>query len=831
MSDAPSPLPVLPVPSADEQLDTIRRLRHMSGPKDRPLLLRYAHLGPDRLAAFMIPLWRLPEDTPDKEFPTECMEVTGRHLSEGTFRTLIAVLVIAQNLVELRKKTMEVTLEEALPGSDGSAGDLLTQGGTVQDIKQILHHAQTERVSFEDILLERETPAEQEQTPGSENTDGERLTALDDRPLLDVDMVGTDASERTILDVDLRLEAALGTPYAELYDPGESKEDTSTRDETNSDSKKKGPAEWKLKWGMVGAGFDTPESGEQPESGDWEWISHQNALPDWLQEMCRWASDAWEDPDTGTLFWSKEMLRDLLTAVFEARAKARSSYTEQMDQESPLNGAAPSAASGPATDSMSEEQDSTASVSESTEPDEAKTAPRPDWDDRWMAWPPLVEDEGGTDSFDMMEVGEEVNAKMNKEDQRTINKEDPCTTYLKRLRSAMMVWVHRTVGREILQPWLTTAWHIWPDHDQRPTNVLIEPQGLLHILPLETAPVAWPWKTPPNLETFVYPDGEDNEEEESDEQKTASQTETRETKTHESDEGTPAGGMPPEDRSSQSITQHGAVQNGDKHPLVHHVAAQRVPSTMLIPHVMDLDASGSSASSAMSGKQPRPKTEKGSPLNGASPIGDGRSIVAGPPSNIKTGETAAVREILSKQGRTCVRLETPDMNRDQLLRLLSPGETRLVHIVAHGRYNARSPLDSRLQGTGGVLLSARDLINGTIDLTGVRLVYLSSCWGGHGEADYNDEVMGLVHGVLSAGAACVVGHLYPVDSALAEEMAVAFHEYFIAEGATARKAYRAAVEAAVEASQEEAGEDRLLGTVADWTGYTLYGNPSVRYEG
>jgi hypothetical protein len=114
-----------------------------------------------------------------------------------------------------------------------------------------------------------------------------------------------------------------------------------------------------------------------------------------------------------------------------------------------------------------------------------------------------------------------------------------------------------------------------------------------------------------------------------------------------------------------------------------------------------------------------------------------------------------------------------------------------------------------------------------VDLTGVDVVYLSSCESSYGEGGVSDEVMGLVHVLLAAGARCVIGHLYPIDDAMAARQSIAFYEALGA-GATTREAYRSAVAAGEALEGEPVSGEHDRSYVADWMGLTLYGDPSVR---
>jgi len=89
---------------------------------------------------------------------------------------------------------------------------------------------------------------------------------------------------------------------------------------------------------------------------------------------------------------------------------------------------------------------------------------------------------------------------------------------------------------------------------------------------------------------------------------------------------------------------------------------------------------------------------------------------------------------------------------------------RVIHVAAHGEFQAEHPLNSRL------LLSPEGADNGQLtagDLYGLRLnadlVTLSACETGMGKVLSGDDVVGLTRGFLYAGANSIVASLWPVS--------------------------------------------------------------------
>ena len=342
------------------------------------------------------------------------------------------------------------------------------------------------------------------------------------------------------------------------------------------------------------------------------------------------------------------------------------------------------------------------------------------------------------------------------------------TTYLRTLRRYMMQWVRGAVGRHFLQPWLDAAAAV-KEWGEAPTEIVVEPHGILHVLPLQTASVIWPWNDTRNS----------NEE-----------------------------------------------NHGRERPLIEYVPVRRIPNSLALPYILpgremfgrSADPGGTSSGSAITSFAPagRVTTVKKRPT---------AVLILGPPDRYMEAQIKEVRSLETVVGSDrAVQLSGKKMTLAAMQHALEEHHPKVIHIATHGTYDYRDPLESTLQmGPDQPALRARQLIEGDIDLTGVQLAYLSSCWGGYGEPDYNDELMGTIYALLVAGARCVVTHLYPVQGEVAAATAHTFYNTWM-QGETAAKAYRTAV---LQASQRDTWRKPYMDQ--DWMGYALHGDPTVQW--
>jgi len=161
--------------------------------------------------------------------------------------------------------------------------------------------------------------------------------------------------------------------------------------------------------------------------------------------------------------------------------------------------------------------------------------------------------------------------------------------------------------------------------------------------------------------------------------------------------------------------------------------------------------------------------------------------------------------------------------RESLLYSLG-GKVDLVHLAAHGLYNADNPLFSR------VALAADDAQDGSLtvdeilsslDLTGVNLVVLSACRTAIGARSGGDEVVGLTRALLYAGTPAVLSTLWNIDDAASVGLMDEFYRR-LAAGEQAAEALRQA-QLAVKKS-EQFGDPRY------WAAFTLHGDPQGTWQ-
>jgi CHAT domain-containing protein/predicted negative regulator of RcsB-dependent stress response len=151
------------------------------------------------------------------------------------------------------------------------------------------------------------------------------------------------------------------------------------------------------------------------------------------------------------------------------------------------------------------------------------------------------------------------------------------------------------------------------------------------------------------------------------------------------------------------------------------------------------------------------------------------------------------------------------------------GGVDLVHIAAHGFYEADTPLFSRLalaegDGSDGNL-EVHEILS-DIDLTGVNLVVLSACETALGKGSAGDEIVGLTRALLYAGTPGVISTLWDIG----DDAAVALMNHFycrLLSGDSAADALR------------HAQLQLLRGAYPDpsqWAAFTLNGDPEGRWN-
>jgi len=152
------------------------------------------------------------------------------------------------------------------------------------------------------------------------------------------------------------------------------------------------------------------------------------------------------------------------------------------------------------------------------------------------------------------------------------------------------------------------------------------------------------------------------------------------------------------------------------------------------------------------------------------------------------------------------------------------GRFDLIHLAAHGVYDPRNPLFSR------IALSADDRHDGSLtvdeilsslDLSGVNLVVLAACQSAAGARSGGDEIVGLTRALLYAGTPGVISTLWNIDDAASAGLMKEFYRR-LGGGASVADALRQAQLATK--AHERYADPRY------WAAFTLTGDPRGRWK-
>jgi len=210
-------------------------------------------------------------------------------------------------------------------------------------------------------------------------------------------------------------------------------------------------------------------------------------------------------------------------------------------------------------------------------------------------------------------------------------------------------------------------------------------------------------------------------------------------------------------------------------------------------------------------------------LHGKESAVRGKALVIGDPDSSMGKLEGARREALAvaKLFGTTPKLGASATK--SLLRNLN-GEVDLVHIAAHGYYDAANPLFSRIalapEGESNGNLEVHEVLS-DVDLAGVNLVVLSACQTAMGKGSSGDDVVGLTRAFLYAGAPGVISTLWNVNDDAAVALMGTFYERLLA-GDSAAEALRQ--------SQMAMLRGRDYADPAMWAPFTLTGDPQGRWN-
>jgi CHAT domain-containing protein len=101
--------------------------------------------------------------------------------------------------------------------------------------------------------------------------------------------------------------------------------------------------------------------------------------------------------------------------------------------------------------------------------------------------------------------------------------------------------------------------------------------------------------------------------------------------------------------------------------------------------------------------------------------------------------------------------------------------SRIIHIATHGYFRQDNPMFSSIR-LGNSYLSLYDLYHLKLP---AELVVLSGCATGRNTVTPGDELMGLVRGLLQAGAQCLMLSLWDVHDASTRDFMIAFYSRLV----------------------------------------------------
>jgi CHAT domain-containing protein/tetratricopeptide (TPR) repeat protein len=207
--------------------------------------------------------------------------------------------------------------------------------------------------------------------------------------------------------------------------------------------------------------------------------------------------------------------------------------------------------------------------------------------------------------------------------------------------------------------------------------------------------------------------------------------------------------------------------------------------------------------------------EKETPVNG-------RALVIGAPAGVSPKLPGALREAMIVGAALQSVPMVGAAAKESLLYQLKGG-VDLVHIAAHGFYEAETPLFSRLalaegDGSDGNL-EVHEILS-DVDLTGVNLVVLSACQTALGKSSAGDEIVGLTRALLYAGTPGVVSTLWDIRDDATATLMSGFYCRLLS-GDSVADALR---HAQLEMLHGHYPDPR------DWAAFTLNGNPAGRWN-
>lgn len=200
----------------------------------------------------------------------------------------------------------------------------------------------------------------------------------------------------------------------------------------------------------------------------------------------------------------------------------------------------------------------------------------------------------------------------------------------------------------------------------------------------------------------------------------------------------------------------------------------------------------------------------------------GKALVIGAPAGVLPELPGAMREAMMVGAELQSTPMVGAAAKESLLYHLKGG-VDLVHIAAHGFYEADTPLFSRLALAGGEgsdgNLEVQEILS-DLDLTGVNLVVLSACQTALGKDSDGDEIVGMTRALLYAGTPGVISTLWNIGDDAAAALMRDFYCQLL-RGDSAADALRYAQ---LQLLHGDYPDPR------DWAAFTLNGDPEGRWN-
>ena len=200
----------------------------------------------------------------------------------------------------------------------------------------------------------------------------------------------------------------------------------------------------------------------------------------------------------------------------------------------------------------------------------------------------------------------------------------------------------------------------------------------------------------------------------------------------------------------------------------------------------------------------------------------GKALVIGAPAGVSPELPGAMREAMMVGARLHSVPMVGAAAKESLLYQLKR-DVDLVHIAAHGFYEADTPLFSRLalaEGDGSDGNVEVNEILSDVDLTGVNLVVLSACQTALGRVSAGDEIVGLTRALLYAGTPGVISTLWEIGDDAAETLMNHFYDRLV-HGDSAADALRFAQLQLLHGDYPDPRQ---------WAAFTLNGDPEGRWN-